>query len=548
MKAPAAGQRERGHVSAVATVSTTEAVDDRPLSDWPPETLGPQDRRPEVDGAVAAEVVGTARPLVEPTDPTDDGGRRRRFPFRPGTALRLAGFHAAVLVVVLGAVVAALVHQFSVSYEALAANSLADELRAYTTAMARAEPQQSLVTASVTYLQARSLPTGTVLLVVFPGSRVLSTPGSGALRNDPAVIGWMRNAPPTSVVEATRVGNRPIELLAAPIRSGHQTVGTLIAATDLSPQRAQGARVLMLSLAEATVALLAAVLSSYLLLRRLLRTVGRITTTAEEIGSGQLDRRLGDQGTDDEVGQLATAFDAMIGRMNVAMTAQRRLLSDVSHQLRTPLTVARGHLEVLERTGGLVHEESTHATVTLVVDELDHMRALVERLLLLGRAMEPDFVNVEPVDVRAFVADIYDAACVLAPRHWSLAPIPDVVVHVDSAKLRGALLNLVDNAVRATTPDDAIQFDTSVDPATGSVTFAVEDSGPGIPSAQRAAVLARFARPAARSEDGTGLGLAIVRAVAEAHHGCVEVGEARLGGARVAIVLPSSSVGMVQEV
>jgi len=224
--------------------------------------------------------------------------------------------------------------------------------------------------------------------------------------------------------------------------------------------------------------------------------------------------------------------------MNVAMTAQRRLLSDVSHQLRTPLTVARGHLEVLERTGGLVHEESTHATVTLVVDELDHMRALVERLLLLGRAMEPDFVNVEPVDVRAFVADIYDAACVLAPRHWSLAPIPDVVVHVDSAKLRGALLNLVDNAVRATTPDDAIQFDTSVDPATGSVTFAVEDSGPGIPSAQRAAVLARFARPGERGEDGSGLGLAIVKAVAEAHKGGVEVGASGLGGARVAMFLP----------
>jgi signal transduction histidine kinase len=346
------------------------------------------------------------------------------------------------------------------------------------------------------------------------------------------------------VVETTRIGGRDTEVLAAPIRAGARTVGTMLAATDLSPLRAQRSRVLMLSLAEATVALLAGVLSSYLLLRRLLRTVGRITTAAEEIGRGELDRRLGDQGTDDEVGQLATTFDAMIGRVDEAMTAQRRLLSDVSHQLRTPLTVARGHLEVLQRTGGLTEQSGADATVALVVDELDHMRALTERLLLLGRAMEPDFVSLEPVDVRAFVADLYDSALVLAPRHWSCDPVPDIVVRADSAKLRGALLNLVDNAVKATEPDDAIALVTIFDEAARTVTFAIDDSGPGIPPAEREAVLTRFARPGARSADGSGLGLAIARAVAEAHGGTVQVGASPLGGARVAVVLPPACLGM----
>ena len=464
------------------------------------------------------------------------GARRRRR--RLGTAFRLALFHAAVLAVVLGVVVAALVHQFSTSYEALAANGLADELRAYSAAVARAGPTESLLDTTVRYLQSRSLPAGTVVVVALAPSHVVATPGAAPLRDDPQAARWLRRPPAASLVRTTRVGAKDVELLAAPIRSGHQTLGTFLAATDLSALRAQRTRVLNLSIAEAAVALLAGVLSSYLLLRRLLRTVGRITTTAEQIGRDDLGRRLGDQGTDDEVGQLATTFDAMLDRVDASMTAQRRLLSDVSHQLRTPLTVARGHLEVLERTGGLEDPRRAGETVGLVIDELDHMRALVERLLLLGRALEPDFAVLEPVDLRALLGDVHHAASVLAPRAWSLGPVPDVVVRADGPKLRGALLNLVDNAVKATGAGDPIAFVTSVDPVTGELSLAVEDAGPGIAPAERDAVLGRFARTGSWGDDGTGLGLAIANAVADAHGGRVEVGASRLGGARVAIVLP----------
>lgn len=456
-------------------------------------------------------------------------------------------FHAAVLAVVLGVVVAALVHQFSTSYETLAANNLANELRAYSAAVGRAGPAQSLLDITVRYLQSRSLPAGTVLVVALPPSHVIATPGAGPLRTDAQVTAWLRRPPATSLVRSTRVGTTDVEMLVAPIRSGHRTLGTLLATTDLSPLQAQRARVLNLSVAEATVALLAGVLSSYLLLRRLLRTVGRITTTAEQIGRGDLTRRLGDQGTDDEVGKLAMTFDAMLERIDRAMTAQRRLLSDVSHQLRTPLTVARGHLEVLERTGGLQDPHHAAETVMLVVDELDHMRALVERLLLLGRAMEPDFAVMEPVDLRALIADVFHAASVLAPRRWSMGTVPDVVVRADGPKLRGALLNLVDNAVKATGPGDAIAIVTTIDPVSDELTLAVADTGPGIAPAERVAVLGRFAGTGSAVDGGTGLGLAIAKAVAEAHGGRVEVGTSSLGGARVAIALPGDLVVQVGE-
>ena len=191
--------------------------------------------------------------------------------------------------------------------------------------------------------------------------------------------------------------------------SGHRSIGTVIVAADLSQQRSDQNRVLVLVVGLAFIALVGAVAGAYLLLRRLLRTVGRITTTASAIESGDLDRRLGDQGTDDEVGQLAATFDSMLDRLETAMTLQRRLLSDVSHQLRTPLTVARGHLEVLARQEDADIVE-VRDTVAVVIDELDHMRSLVERLLLLGRALEPDFLQLERLDLRTFLSDLFDAA------------------------------------------------------------------------------------------------------------------------------------------
>jgi len=232
-----------------------------------------------------------------------------------------------------------------------------------------------------------------------------------------------------------------------------------------------------------------------LLLRRLLRTVGRITKTAGDIGTGALDRRLGDQGIDDEVGQLATTFDSMLERIDTAMTTQRRLLSDVSHQLRTPLTVARGHLEVLYHTGDIADPTAVAETVTLVLDELDHMRSLVERLLLLGRAMEPDFLSPDLIDARAFLADLHSACQVLAPRHWLLAAIPDVVVSADVAKLRGALLNLVDNAVKYA--GDGGEVSVRLRRAPGAVQLVVSDHGVGIAPEEQQRIFERFYRATA---------------------------------------------------
>jgi signal transduction histidine kinase len=358
---------------------------------------------------------------------------------------------------------------------------------------------------------------------------------------------WLKTPPSRTAVLSTDIAGRPTEVVAAPIFAGHQVVGTFIATSDLSGFAKERSREIRLSISEGVIALLAGVLSTFLLLRRLLRKVGWITTTADEIGSGNLDQRLGDQGSNDEVGELAQTFDAMLDRLQAVMVAQRRLLSDVSHQLRTPLTAARGHLEVLGR-GSVDNADEVRETLDVVIDQIDHTRSVVERLLMLGHAMEPDFLDTRPTELRRLLDEVHAAVKVLARRDFVPPQAPDLAVEVDVEKLRGALMNLVDNAVRATHDDDTIALVAAADYENDVLRLSVEDSGPGIPQSEREAVVQRFKRPGARDRDGSGLGLAIVKAVAEAHGGWIEIGTSSYGGARVTMVLPFTRFNLESEV
>jgi signal transduction histidine kinase len=455
----------------------------------------------------------------------------------------LAALHAVVLALALGAVVVVLVRSFTLTYQTAAASAIGDQLRQYQQDALKRPHGQSLWGFSVQFLQDSRLSAGSNVIMKLD-AKMLETSGSASLARDPLVQNWLAVPPPRTVAVAKTVAGVPLELVAAPLRSGPRTVGTYIAASALGPFAAERARVFALSLAEAGVALMVAVGSAFFLLRRLLRTIGRITVTAREIGTSGLglQRRLPDPGGTDEVAELSRTFDVMLDRLETAMNAQRRLLADVSHQLRTPLTVARGHLEIMNRTGyndALGVKETTE----LVIDELDHMAALVERLLMLGRAMEPNLLSVEPVGIRELLSSIMVSLGVLVPRRLSLSHVPDIVVLADREQLRGAIVNLVDNAIHATQEGSAILLGAALDGDSGDVRVMVEDSGPGIPAAQRGAALERFARPGARDEGGSGLGLAVAKAVAIAHGGAIMIDQSpALGGARVEIVLPASRV------
>ncbi|HET6811627.1 MAG TPA: HAMP domain-containing sensor histidine kinase [Acidimicrobiales bacterium] len=465
---------------------------------------------------------------------------RRRVRRLRSTAVRLAAFQAVLLALALAAVTYETTRAFGSHALDDADRGLAAQVSSFTTAARQRPAGQSLASFSVTYLRSSVLPEGQVIVVAPIGGPPLGSAGSRYLLDSPALAGLLTHPLDSSVLRHQDVAGRPAALLAAPIRTGASGAGTLVVAVDLAGLRSDQHRVLALAAAEALVALVVGATAAYLLLRRLLRTIGAMTAAASAIGAGDLDQRLGDPGTDDEVGKLASTFDWMLDRISLGVAAQRRLLSDVSHQLRTPLTVARGHLEVLKRRGADDPAE-VGDTISIVLDELDHMKALVERLLLLGRVLEPDFLEIDLVDLRTFMADLTEAARVLARRRWSAPPAPDVVLRVDEAKLRGALLNLIDNAVRATREGDEIEVCAErLDD--GGVALTVADSGPGIPAEERAGVMARFARPTVADTEGSGLGLAIVKAVAEAHGGTFSLDASRLGGLGATMVVPSARV------
>ena len=465
-------------------------------------------------------------------------GRRGRR--RIGSATRLAAFLALLLVAILSITAFETERAFANQSLSETSRSLVAEIDSFQKAAAGHSPTK-LHSLTIAYLQSRVLPQGESILVELPDGIRLGSSGSAPLLRVPAVRAVLAHPPAATRSFRQQLAGIDTLYLVTPLRQGSTIVGTMMVASDLSHLHSDQGRVLALVIVEALVALVGAVAGAYLLLRRLLRNVGRITTTAASIKDGDLDRRLGDQGTDDEVGQLAATFDAMLDRLQAAMTVQRRLLSDVSHQLRTPLTVARGHLEVLARQDR-VDQDEVRDTVGVVVDELEHMGALVERLLMLGRALEPDFLDSQPLDLRTFLSELLESAHVLARRSWYLDPVPDLVLDVDVAKFRGAMLNLIDNAVRATTDTDAIEISVALNPRTGDLIVSVDDSGPGIPGDDLPTVIERFRRLGSADRDGSGLGLAIVTAVSEAHGGSFELGRSPLGGCRASIVLPASRI------
>ena len=445
-----------------------------------------------------------------------------------------------VLALAMGAVVAVVATTFDRLSISSVEAGLADDITEFKTAALARPPSQTLDDFAKSYLAGQPFELGTFLLVQIAGDPIRGNPGSAGLQADPQVIGWLAHPPAAGTFLPLTVGSRQYRVRQSPVTVGGQTLGTVISFTNLRTVANETLNVSLLTAGEAGVAVLLAVLSTYIVLRRVLRVVADVTRTAGLITSANPSRRLEERPANDEIGRLVHTFNDMLNRLESASQAQRRLLSDVSHQMRTPLTVMRGHLEVARRTG-LNDPLEVRETIDLVLDELAHTGALVDRMLVLGRSLEPDFVQPEPVDLRSFLSDISTAARILAPRQWAMGAIPDLVILVDRDKVRGALLNLVDNAIKATGPDDTIRLGAELGSG-GALTLVVADSGRGIPIEQHERIFERFERGARVDERGSGLGLAIVKAVAEAHGGHVAIESAAGAGCTVRIVLPASRI------
>ncbi|MDW5592841.1 HAMP domain-containing sensor histidine kinase [Conexibacter stalactiti] len=352
---------------------------------------------------------------------------------------------------------------------------------------------------------------------------------------DPAVVRRLRTL--TMLSSARRgtieTADGPVRYLATPVRVEGRVRGGFVVTEALQPQRDEVDEAVRVAAGVSLAVLLLASALAWLVAGRVLAPLRELRDTAREIGDEDLTRRIEVRGSD-EIAELGRTFNAMLDRLERTFDVQRQLVSDAGHELRTPITIIRGHLELL---GDDPRER--RETVALVTDELDRMARFVDDLLTLAKAERNDFLHLGDVDLDVLTEELLAKAQALASdRVWSADAIAVGRLRGDRQRLTQAVVNLARNAVEHTGPGDAIALGSAFE--RGEARIWVRDGGPGVAEAEQERIFERFARAgrSRRRSDGAGLGLAIVRAIAEAHGGRVELRSRPGEGATFTVVVP----------
>jgi two-component system, OmpR family, sensor kinase len=325
----------------------------------------------------------------------------------------------------------------------------------------------------------------------------------------------------------------------APIVLGGEQRGAYQILAPLAPIRAEAFQAAGLVAAAAGVSLLLGAALLTATLWRSLSPLRTLASTARTTGLRNLHARVPEPPTDDEVGVLAREFNSMLHRLERASESQTEFMASISHELRTPITIARGHLELL-RTIGRDDPAALAETVEVVEDELGRMSRLVEDLMAIARSEMEGFVRPRDLELVAFFEDLEVKLAGLKVPGVRIQPPPPVTLQADPDRLAQAVLNLVSNAHLHTPVGTRIDVRATEIPPTpdrgGEVVIEVADDGPGIPESIRDDVFAPFVRASA-APTSTGLGLAVVRAVVDAHGGEIEL-HTDVDGTRFALRLP----------
>ncbi len=392
-----------------------------------------------------------------------------------------------------------------------------------------------------TFLES-NVPAGGEAFYAFVGGRpYLSSFGapSGVFSDDALLQRW------TTATEATRVDAKTedgeLRSLAVPLLGSDGAItATFVVATYPADDQADVNRIVRTVIIVALIVLGIASVAAWSLAGRMLRPVRQLTQAARTTGASDMTRRMMVEGND-EIALLAHTFNGMLDRLDLAFRSQRAFLNDVAHELRTPITIVSGHLELLSDD-----PVERAETIALVTDELHRMGRYVADLLLVARAAQPDFLRPQLVDIGDILDAVLAKSAPLGEREWVRTTVPrpgTLLTIADGDRLTQALLALVTNAIEHTETGDRIEIgaDTRSVGSIDTIHIWVADSGSGIDPAAHDRIFNRFSRgesSTSKRPEGTGLGLAIVAAIVTAHGGEIQVDSALGEGTTFSIVFP----------
>jgi len=399
------------------------------------------------------------------------------------------------------------------------------------------------------------------VMTMLRGGNVILPAGEQPTKlNTPAITAhaWEWSTPGKTVMRDVDLEGRQVRLAitSVSLAGGRQDQGLLIASSEIGAQRAEvfGS---MWTFALASLATLALTgLVGYLVTGRLLSPVRRLREATEATTFEDLSKRVEVPQSTDDIAQLAMNFNRMLERLESGFDNQRRFVHDASHELRTPMTIIRGYLELL-RAGD---PDDVDQTRMLLLDELDRMQVLVDDLLILARSGRPDFVTPAWVEADDLLEDVLNRVRVLGERQWHLDAKPGGLIRADRRRLTQALEQLAANAVKHTSESDSISIGGAwvvdddgapqgaravvvreqADLVSRVLEIWVQDTGTGIPAGDHERIFERFGKGSnSAASEGSGLGLSIVKAIAEAHGGTVLLESEEGKGSRFVLRIPS---------
>jgi two-component system, OmpR family, sensor kinase len=439
------------------------------------------------------------------------------------------------------AVIALCVIAYAITLRNLTAEvdrALVREASAFSAAVRSAPASEALVGATRTYLSGRSggqANVSPILILALQGGRTIS---NSEIRLDTAP----GNTPLHVMVPSTEFGNVVYDgsnyrTLSVPVfATGGKLLGTFQVALAEEVARATAASVAgALGAAGVVVVFIGSILSIWAA-RGSLAPLTHMAAAASAISLASPGKRMDYNGPADELGTLANALNAMLERLEHAYAEQRRFVADASHELRTPVAIVRGNVELL-RSGKLGGVDALEG-LEMIDSESERMSRLLDELLALAR-LESSVHAFQPLEVRTILEEGAGRIRMLGERSVTVDGPADLWIEGDPDLLDQALLNVLKNAFAHTSDGGTITL--SCDADERRVYLRVTDDGPGIPAGELERIFDRFYRaqgPRPDDSGGAGLGLAIAQRLVDLHGGTMTAENVEGAGARFTIVLP----------